>query len=374
MNIKKSPSGTIVPVTGGQAFIPHPLPPDFPWTEDLANSLSRADFLLGRLTQEGVILPDPYVFVRPFAAREAVLSSKIEGTRTTFEEMLTNEAGASIDRHDDEIQEVDNYINALSFGIDRLKQLPLSLRLIKELHEILMQGARGKHAAPGEFRRVQNWIGIPGGTLATAKFVPPPPHELMKTLHDLELFLHDRTLPPLIHIALCHYQFEAIHPFLDGNGRVGRLLIILLMIERHLLTAPLLYISAFFESTRDEYYRQLYNVSAQGAWHDWIIYFLHGVATQADDALMRIERIKNLIKMWQEQAAGQSPLVHTVITHLAANPFVTTNKIAQDHAVAFTTAQRAIGKLEALGILEQKGEKERNRLYYAPKLFAIWNE
>ena len=236
MDISDSPSGKIVKtLTGYKAFTPNPLPPQFDWDTRLVNSLSRADHVLGMLSREGTKLPNPYLLMRPFIAREAVLSSKIEGTQATLGEVLAQEAGIHVDRNPDDLQEVRNYILALDYGLGRLQELPLSLRFIKEIHEELMQGVRGSHATPGEFRKSQNWIGIPGCTLNTAKYVPPTPDDLMDCLSSFEKFLHDRTLPPLIHIALCHYQFEAIHPFLDGNGRVGRLLIIFLLIERKLM-------------------------------------------------------------------------------------------------------------------------------------------
>jgi Uncharacterized conserved protein len=274
LDIKKSPSGNVIKTLAGyKSFIPNPLPPQFEWDNALVSSLSRADHILGMLAREGARLPNPHLLMRPFIAREAVLSSKIEGTQATLGEVLAQEAGFVTGRNPDDLQEVHNYIIALNYGIERLKEFPLSLRLIKEIHEKLMQGVRGSHATPGEFRRSQNWIGIPGCTLNTAKYVPPAPDELMNCLGSFEQFLYDRTFPPLIHIALCHYQFEAIHPFLDGNGRVGRLLITLLLIERNLLPAPLLYLSAFFEATRDEYYKQLFDLSSRGAWHNWFSYF-----------------------------------------------------------------------------------------------------
>jgi cell filamentation protein, protein adenylyltransferase len=376
MDIKQSPSGNIVKAgTGYTAFVPHPLPPQFEWTSDLVNSLSRADFLLGKLSREGSMLPNPHLLIRPFVVREAVLSSKIEGTQATLEDILVDEVGGvRVEGKTNDAQEVRNYINALNYGIKRLNDLPLSLRLIKELHEKLMHGARGGHATPGEFRRTQNWIGLPGCTLMTAKFVPPPIDELMNTLGAFELFLHDRTLPPLIHIALCHYQFEAIHPFLDGNGRIGRLLIILLMIERNLLPSPLLYISAFFEATRAEYYRYLYNVSALGSWQEWLSYFLNGVAVQSADALSRAERINTLIDEWQKLVVGDTPLLTSIIKQCAVNPFLTATNISERFAVSFTTVQRAITKLESLGIINQTNATERNRLYCATKILAILEE
>lgn len=376
MDIKQSVSGRVVrTLTGYNAFIPNPLPPSFEWNTALVNSLSRADHILGKLSREGGKLLNPHLLIRPFITREAVLSSRIEGTQATLGEMLADEAGARVDRSSDDLQEIRNYIIALEHGLKRLQEFPLSVRLIKEIHEKLMQGVRGSHATPGEFRRSQNWIGSPGCTLTTAKYVPPTPDELMDTLGAFELFLHDRTLPPLIHIALCHYQFEAIHPFLDGNGRVGRLLITLLLIEHKILPSPLLYLSAFFEATRDEYYRQLYNVSAQGAWHEWLSYFLNGVALQSLDALSRTERINDLINDWLILVGG-SPheTLQNIIKHFVVNPFLTIKKISEDLGIAVTTAQRAVNKLESLGIVNQITKAKRDRVYCATQIFQILEE
>lgn len=375
MDIKNSPAGRVIKAASGNyyAFVPHNLPPHIEWDNALINSLSRADYIVGKLSQEGAKLPNPHLLMRPFIAREAVLSSKIEGTQTTLGEILAQEAGAQIDRSPADAQEVNNYIVALDYGLERLKELPLSLRLIKEMHAKLMQGVRGgAHVTPGEFRRSQNWIGTPGCTLLSAKYVPPTVEELMPSLGAFEDFLHDKTLPPLIHIALSHYQFEAIHPFLDGNGRVGRLLIVMLLIEKKLLASPCLYISAFFEATRDEYYRQLYNVSSKGTWNEWLSYFLNGIAVQGLDVLSRTERINNLIIQWQGQVDGDT--AHALVTYLAVNPYITAKKVAERLDVAFTTVQRAIEKLEGIGIIKQTSEGKRDRVYCAMDILNILEE
>lgn len=376
MQIKESSSGKVIKaLTGYFSFIPDPLPPNLEWTNMLVNALSRADHILGMLAREGVRLPNPHLLMRPFIAREAVLSSKIEGTQATLGEVLAQDAGANIDRNPHDLQEVHNYIVALDYGLARLQEFPLSLRLIKEIHGKLMHGVRGSHATPGEFRQTQNWIGSPGCTLSTAKYIPPLPDKLMDCLGSFEIFLHDRTLPALIHIALCHYQFEAIHPFLDGNGRVGRLLITLLLIERKVLPTPLLYLSAFFEATRDEYYKQLYNVSSQGTWHDWLLYFLNGVAVQGIDVLSRAERINTLIIEWGIRVGSRSEgIAQEIVKNLAVNPYCTAKKISEKLGVAFTTAQRGIAKLEELGIILQTSEGKRDRIYCAKEILNILEE
>src|SRR5580704_13160329 len=262
---------------GYSAFVPAPLPPAIEWTPRLVGVLSDADRLIGRLAGEGGRLTNPDVLMRPFVKQEAVQSSRIEGTQATLGELLAAEAGAAVERSPDDLREVGNYVVALEHGISLLRELPICVRLIRALHQKLMDGVRGEHAAPGVFRRTQNWIGRPGSTLATATFIPPPPGEVEPCLGAWERFIHESNLPPLVTIALAHYQFEAIHPFLDGNGRVGRLLITLFLIERKILPTPLLYLSAFFEATRRDYYDGLRGVSDRGAWQDWLEYFLLGI-------------------------------------------------------------------------------------------------
>ena len=357
------------------AFVPAPLPPAIDWTPRLVGVLSEADRLIGRLAGEGRRLPNPHVLMRPFVRREAVLSSKIEGTQATLGELLAAEAGAAVERSPDDLREVSNYVVALEHGISLLAELPICARLVRELHEKLMQGARGQHATPGRFRTTQNWIGRPGSTPATASYIPPPPGEVEPCLAAWEKFIHESQQPPLATIALAHYQFEAIHPFLDGNGRVGRLLITLFLIERKILPTPLLYLSAFFEATRRDYYEGLRGVSERGAWQDWLEYFLEGVARTSEDALSRSARINDLLGSWRSKLAGLStntPL--RIVDLLAANPFLTITGAASRLKLAFTTAQRAIERLERLGIVQQVSRAKRDRVYCAQELFAILEE
>jgi Fic family protein len=307
--------------------------------------------------------------------REAVLSSKIEGTQATLGELLAAEAGAIVDRSPEDLREVGNYVVALEHGISRLRRLPLCVRLTGELHEKLMSRVRGHHAAPGRFRTVQNWIGKPGSTLATASYIPPPPGEVETCLAAWEKFLNESRLPPLVTIALAHYQFEAIHPFLDGNGRVGRLLITLFLIERQILPTPLLYLSAFFEASRRDYYEALRGISERGAWNDWLEYFLLGVARMSEDALGRATRINELLAKWQKKVSGEStnnPL--RVVELLGQNPFTTVKGAAERLGVAFTTAQRAIERLERAGIVKRIGHAKRDRVYCATLLLDILEE
>ena len=367
--------GTRISQGAHSAFMPAPLPPALEWTPRLIGVLSDADRLIGRLAGEGGRLPNPHVLMRPFVRREAVLSSKIEGTQATLGELLAAEAGAAVERSPEDLREVGNYVVALEHGMFLLKKLPLSVRLIREVHGKLMEGVRGQQAIPGHFRKTQNWIGKPGSTLATATFIPPPPGEVEPCLGAWERFIHESNLPPLVTIALAHYQFEAIHPFVDGNGRVGRLLITLFLIERKILPTPLLYLSAFFEATRRDYYDGLRGVSDRGAWQDWLEYFLLGIARMSEDALNRATRINDLMAEWRTKLAGHStntPL--RVLELLAANPFLTVTGAANHLKLAFTTIQRAIDRLEEHGIVRKVSDAKRDRVFCAQALLDILEE
>ncbi|MHC5101183.1 MAG: Fic family protein, partial [Planctomycetota bacterium] len=296
-------------------------------------------------------------------------------TQATLGELLANDAGASVNRSPDDLKEVGNYVKALDHGIQRLESLPLSLRLIREIHEKLMEGVRGDFATPGDFRKSQNWIGPGGCTLQNATYIPPSPELMMDCLGGLENFIHNADVPPLVQAGLLHYQFEAIHPFLDGNGRVGRLLITLFLIERKILATPLLYLSAFFEATRSEYYSRLLAVSQNSEWNLWLEYFLNGIARMSEDALSRAERINTLIQNWREMVAGQKPkILFDTIGLLAENPFWTTKKIAERLNVAFTTAQRAINLLKEKQIVTQIDQAQRDRVFCSKAIMNILDE
>ena len=373
VGLNRRPHGRTVRGSGGySAFVPAPLPPPLAWDGELVAALSKADRAIGRLAGEGRRSPNPEIFIIPFLRREAVLSSRIEGTRTTLEELFAAQASALVGRASEDLEEVVNYVEALEYGLERLHTLPLSLRLIRELHERLMRGVRGDTATPGQFRRSQNWIGPPGCALNDASYVPPPPEELMGCLDALERFLHDDTLPPLVHAGLAHAQFEAVHPFLDGNGRVGRLLITLLLVEREVLPSPLLYLSAYFEASREDYYAHLLALTQEGAWERWLIYFLQGVQIQAEDAVERMEEMDGLFEQWRDALAGvQSGWPEQVLRLFIGNPFWTVAGVAEALGVAYTTAGRAIEKLEAAGIVSQTGTAKRNRVYCAREMLEI---
>ena len=360
---------------GYRAFVPAPLPPLLAWDTGLAASLSSADRAIGRLAGEGRRLPNPQLLIRPFVRKEAVLSSRIEGTQATLGELLAAEAGAAVGRNPADLREVGNYVTALEYGLERQEALPISLRLVREIHECLMRGVRGDMATPGEFRRSQNWIGPPACTLNDATYVPPPPSELTSCLDAWERFLYDDVLPPLLHVAFVHSQFESIHPFLDGNGRVGRLLITLLLVRRGVIPSPLLYLSAYFEATREEYYARLLGVTERGEWEEWLTYFLKGVVLQSADAVDRIQRIDGLLSHWKQRlTSGQSRLPERALDLFAENPFWTVRGVADRLGVAFTSAQRAIDRLKAEDVVAQIGEVRRNRVYCAGAILDALEE
>lgn len=368
-------SGIYTSQMGYKAFIPNQLPPHIEWNASLLRSLSDADRLVGQLSSEGRLLPNPHLLMRPFIGQEAVLSSRIEGTQATLGELLASDAGMAVNRSPDDLREVGNYVKALEYGVSRLETLPLSLRLVREIHERLMDQVRGNAATPGEFRHSQNWIGPGGCTLQNATYVPPPPEQLMACLGAWETFLQDRQMPPLAQAGLMHYQFEAIHPFLDGNGRVGRLLVTLFLLERKVISTPILYLSAFFEATRQEYYDRLLSVSLESRWEAWLEYFFNGIARMSEDVLSRTGRINALLQQWRESCAGQKPkILFDVIGLLAENPFWTTKRLAQRLSVAFTTAQRAVKILETSHIITQVDEAQRDRVYCANAIMQILEE
>jgi len=327
---------------------------------------------VGHLRGVGRILPNPHLLIQPFARREAVLSSRIEGTQASLGDLLLFELGApATEQHD--VREVANYVAALEYGLQRIDQLPLSLRLIRELHSKLMRGVRGDSQAPGEFRGIQNWIGKPGTKIADVTYVPPPVPEMQAALDAFEKFLHaDSHLPPLIRLALVHYQFEAIHPFLDGNGRVGRLLITLLFHTEKLLDQPLLYLSAFFEQYRDEYYDRLLDVSRRGAWGAWIEYFLRAIHDQAEDTVRRAGSLLELREQYRSRVTEgrHSALMLGIIDQLFRSPAVTITGLARQVGASYPAAKQNVEKLVAAGILEPLSAT-RNKAYMAREILAL---
>jgi Fic family protein len=364
-----APGQPIRQAAGYWAFIPDPLPPTIPWSPELVEILSAADRALGELAGWGHTLPNPRLLTQPFIRREATLSSRIEGTRTSLTELYAYDTvQLSLFEFPEDVQEVRNYVQALEYGLARLAELPVSLRLIRELHAQLLTGVRGDHWTPGEFRRSQNWIGPAGCTLNTAVFVPPPVEGMHTALDQLEKFIHAPSqLPPLVRLALIHYQFEAIHPFLDGNGRVGRLLISLLLADWRLLPQPLLYLSAYFEANRPAYYDRLLAISQRGDWEAWLIYFLEGVRSQADDGARRIRRLQALQSGYRErfQTARAAARLLQAVDRLFEQPVFTVTWLSDTLGVNYPTAQRYVQQLEKEGIVREITGQARNRVYQA---------
>lgn len=362
---------------GYWAFLPHPLPPKLELTWELAGKLSAADRALSELAGSARNLPNPHLLIGPFIRREAVLSSRIEGTQASLSDLFFFEAagaGSAVRPTPPDVREVANYVRALEHGLKRLNELPLSLRLLREMHAELMEGGCGEHLTPGEFRRSQNWIGPPRCTLMDATYVPPPPAEMEEALGALEQYLHASSpLPPLVRLALVHYQFEAIHPFLDGNGRIGRLLMALLLCHEGLLAHPLLYLSAYFEQHRQEYYRLLLEVSHAGRWMPWIEFVLAGVAEQARDALWRTETLLNLWQQYHQRfaVARSSALLLRLVDDLFEYPVLTISRAAKVLGVTQRAASLNIQKLVDAGILTEVTGRARNRLFAAQAIIDL---
>ena len=369
-DFNKNSPGRLVRTVGGQyAFVPQDLPPKIRWTEQLVSAVSAADRAVGRLAGLGQDMPNPHLLIRPFVQREAVLSSRIEGTQASMPQLLLFEVNRKVELDVPDVREVANYVRAMEYGLRRIKTLPLSLRLIREMHRILLTGVRGEDRQPGEFRTTQVHIGPPGAPIERARFVPPPPGpQMQRCLDALEGYLHaPSSLPPVVRLALVHYQFEAIHPFVDGNGRVGRLLISLMLCMDSVLPLPLLYLSAYFQKTREEYYDQLLRVSRYGTWNDWLVYFARGVAAEGMDAVDRAERLKRLRAKYIEKVrtVRASALLTRLVEELFNRPLVTVSKVAELLDVTPNTAQKHIDRLVAHRILREVTGQKRNRIFAA---------
>ncbi|HLB65064.1 MAG TPA: Fic/DOC family N-terminal domain-containing protein [Anaerolineales bacterium] len=382
---RKSSSGRVLRVGSGEAaywaFVPDPLPPHLALPLDLVSALSEADRALGELAGLGRTLANPHLLIGPFIRREAVLSSRIEGTQADVTDLYAYEAGQLAlpglkPRPEADVRDVFNYARALEYGLQRIEQLPVSLRLLRELHGRLMEGVRGEESFPGEFRRTQNWIGPPGCTLLQADFVPPPVEAMLPALDSFEEYLHAAdALPPLIRLALIHYQFEAIHPFVDGNGRIGRLLLSLLLVHWRLLTLPLLYLSAFFEARRDAYYGLLLRVSQAGDWAGWIQFFLKGVAEEAGDAIARTQALQDLHLEWRERLQARprsSASALRLLDELFISPILTVPRAQKVLEVTHRAASLIVGRLVDEGILTLSPDSPlRNRRFWSEPILKI---
>ncbi|MHB8214370.1 MAG: Fic family protein [Vulcanimicrobiaceae bacterium] len=366
---------------GYRAFIPAPLPPDPPveLSERLRPLLSEADYALGRLDGAVLTLPNPDLFVFMYVRKEAVLSSEIEGTQSSLQNVLAAEAQLNDPDAPADVGEVINYVRALNHGLARLPDLPVSVRLIREIHGELMHGVRGGTLAPGELRTSQNWIGPAGCLLREASFVPPPPDEVPKALSDLERFLHlDAAPSALLQVGLAHAQFETIHPFLDGNGRMGRLLITFLLTEKMLLARPVLYLSHFFKRYRAEYYDRLQSVRDAGDWEGWLAFFLRGVievsreATQTAAAILRMrEQYRNAITEHLGRAAGNG---HRTMDRLFDHPIVTVASVRGWLDITPASANTLVTRLEGIGVLRETTGFARNRRFRFDPYLRLFEE
>lgn len=354
------------------AFLPPPLPPDLSLSRSLLSRLSWADRAIGELAGAARTLPQPDILAGPIIRREAVLSSRIEGTRASLSDLVLFEVDRPSQGHEDE-REVYNYVEALEHVLAPDRRLPLSLPLLLEAHRILLTGVRGGYATPGEFRRSQNWIGPPGCTLNDATYVPPPPDRLWECLDPFEKYLHaEHDLPPLVVIGCAHYQFEAIHPFIDGNGRVGRLLIVLLLVEWGLLPAPMLDISAYIEPRRSQYYDLLLRVSTQGDWADWLDFFLTAMAEQAHDAVRRAKQLQALREDYRARvtSARSSSLLPHLVDALFVTPALTIKRAQEILGVSHKAARVTVERLARLGVLTEL-PSTRQRFFLASEIIAV---
>jgi Fic family protein len=354
------------------AFVPHPLPPNLDYTDEMVSAVGSAMRQLGELEIVVQDLPNPSILVRPFIRREAVASSQIEGTIATLDDLVDFvEAGETTAA---DVPEVENYVKALEYGLSLIHDRTITVSFIRELHQILLTGTRGDHLRPGEVRTLQNFIGNAGDRIEDAKYVPPPPIEVPGLLADLSAFVDkSSSVSPLIRIALMHYQFEAIHPFLDGNGRVGRLLIALLLTKWDVLTHPVIDISAYLLAHRERYIGHLERVSHKGEWSRWIEFFLEAITVQAENALRRSKRLLSVHDDYLLRLARdtRSATVETLVDYLFEHLSVTTKVASELLGVTPTTAQKVIDRLVSQGILEESTGRKRDRVYRAREIIAV---
>lgn len=378
-DFRNADTGKLVPTIKGFAFLPDPLPPRR--MLDLAPlipALSRAERALGELSGVGRTLQNPFLLVRPFMRREAVASSKIEGTVTNLPQLLLFELDRGTDRAPSDAKEVLNYVRALEFALDQLDTLPISGRLIKEAHRILLKGVeihRGARIVPGEYRSDQNWIGA--RLIEDARFVPPPPQEVDDAMSSLEKYIHqeDDEIPLLMRLALIHYQFEAIHPFPDGNGRVGRLLIPLILCARKEISQPLLYLSSYFEKNYDDYIDHMLTVSTHGLWESWIAFFLSAVEESCREAIDKARALQDLQKQYRGrvQRARSSALLGRLIDLLFEHPAITTRYAADRLNITYNAAKNNIERLVEDGILRPSADNRRPKLFFADAIIDTLN-
>jgi len=362
-----------------QAFVPALLPPHPPigWTPELRSKFDQALLALGRLDSVSTLLPDTSLFLYMYVRKEAVLSSMIEGTQSSLSDLLLFELDQKTDAPLDDVREVSSYVGALDYGLRLLEEgLPLSLRLFREIHGVLLAKGRGSSRTPGEFRRSQNWIG--GSRPGNAAFVPPPAEEVLECMSKLELFLHDRPepTPVLVKAALAHVQFETIHPFLDGNGRLGRLLITLLLCEQKVLREPMLYLSLYFKTYRQSYYELLNKVRLTGDWEAWLDFFADAVIVTAGQAVEAAQQLLDLSNRDRDKISGLGrAAASTLRVHraLMTRPIATSGWLGKKTGITPATVNKALGHLERLGIVKELTARKRNRLFSYTGYIEIMN-
>ncbi|MDP2643373.1 MAG: Fic family protein [Desulfobacterales bacterium] len=362
-----------------QAFVPAPLPPKPPidWPPDLRNKFDQALLALGRLDSVSTLLPDTLLFLYMYVRKEAVLSSMIEGTQSSLSDLLLFELDQAPGVPLDDVREVSNYVAALDFGLSRMAAgFPLSLRLFKEIHSFLLASGRGTHQGPGEFRRSQSWIG--GSRPGNAAFVPPPPERVLECMGQLELFLHDRLKPTpvLLKAALAHVQFETIHPFLDGNGRLGRLLITLLLCEQRTLTKPMLYLSLYFKTHRQYYYELLNEVRLSGNWEAWLDFFAEAVIVTANQAVDTTRQLTDLSNGDRDKISGLGRAAASTLQvqrALLERPIATAGWLVKKTTISPATINKCLNHLENLGIVGELTGRKRNRLFSYTRYIEIMN-
>ncbi len=359
----------------GYAFVPPALPPDWQPGPEILLLLSQADQAVGRLAGSGQTMANPHLLIRPYARREAVLSSRIEGTRSEYEDAVLFEVEPSQTKAPD-AHEVQNYIDALEYGLSRVHDLPLSRRLLCEMHQRLLASGRGQNRSPGQFRRNQVWIGAEGMAINAARYVPPPVPQMNRCFDQLEHYLNaPPRLPMLIRLALVHYQIEAIHPFEDGNGRIGRLLIVLMLCKEGVLPLPLLYLSAYFEQNRQAYYDLLLAVSTRNAWDEWVSYFLTGVISQANDGIQRASKLATLRDQYHATLHGvrSSSLLLRLVDKLFEQPATTAPIAAAFLGVTHTSAMKYLRVLENHGIAVEITGNPRDKMFVAKDIIRTTN-
>lgn len=359
-------AGRYVTVLKGEteykAYKPNPLPPspEIELDNELVTLLAKAQNCLGQLDAISTLIPNMDLYLGAYVRKEALLSSQIEGTQATLEDVLNAENETSVNL---DVGDVINYVNALNFAIERMKTLPICGRLLCEIHNVLMQNVRGQEKNPGEFRRSQNWIGATNSTIKTARYVPPTVEDMQVAMSDLEKFIHESDLDILIKTALVHYQFETIHPYLDGNGRIGRMLIILMLLNEKTLSRPVLYLSLYLKTNRIEYYDRLSEVRRTGNYEQWIKFFLRGITEACQDSFQTINQINNLIIRDEQKIENKGKNVKAIFNYFKEHPIVNIGLTAKGLGLSYNTVAKAIGELISLGIVVETTNKARDRLF-----------